>query len=262
MLELFKLSAIEEMTMSIMTSSKKVALSPPGQAKKFTLIELLVVIAIIAILAAILLPALQSARERGKGSSCASNLRQIVSWHSFYADDFYGYIPYLRRETIPRPNQYWYELISRYARSGAGIQNGDDALKKAHQQIPVLAGCPSRRYTDRPISWSRIFYWDNTSDKFKATTALKTNHFTKPSSAPLLVDGPGLDSTPPQTGFKFYIDYPAVTEIGYRHNKAANTGFLDGHVSALQCREIPDGTDTTALDFNRFWRAHNPKIAK
>ena len=231
-------------------------------AGHFTLIELLVVIAIIAILAAILLPALQSARERGKGSACINNLRQVVHWHLLYADDFYGYIPYLRRDSIPSPNQYWYELVARYARSGAGIKNNNEVLKQADQHIPVLSGCPSRRYTDRPISWSRIHYWDNTSDKFRATTALKTNNFTKPASAPLLIDAPGLDSNPPTSSFSWYVEYSDAPKIGYRHNKAANTGFLDGHVSGLMRREIPDGTDTAALDFNRFWRAHNPKVKK
>ena len=64
-----------------------------GQVKlrSFTLIELLVVIAIIAILAAILLPALQSARARGKAANCNSNQKQMGQIFSFYTNDFGSY---------------------------------------------------------------------------------------------------------------------------------------------------------------------------
>lgn len=59
----------------------------------FTLIELLVVVAIVAMLAALLLPALSKAKEKGKQAVCASNLRQIAVVFRVYADDHEGFFP-------------------------------------------------------------------------------------------------------------------------------------------------------------------------
>ena len=57
----------------------------------FTLIELLVVIAIIAILAAMLMPALQQARERGRAASCLSILKLLGTFAQFYIDNYDGW---------------------------------------------------------------------------------------------------------------------------------------------------------------------------
>jgi prepilin-type N-terminal cleavage/methylation domain-containing protein len=74
-----------------------------GQKKAFTLVELLVVIAIIAVLLAILMPALASVKEKGKRIQCGTNLSGISKAIGLYSDDNAGMLPYLRNNNWANP---------------------------------------------------------------------------------------------------------------------------------------------------------------
>ena len=117
------------------------------QMKHFTLIELLVVIAIIAILAAILLPALNSARERGRSSSCLSNLKQNFMFCHNYSESYDGYLLPSKLECKSTSGSYikghnWAYIASQYSSaerwepgnwtwrcpSSTGCQNGGSPI--------------------------------------------------------------------------------------------------------------------------------------
>jgi prepilin-type N-terminal cleavage/methylation domain-containing protein len=111
---------------------------PPATSRQgFTLIELLVVIAIIAILAALLLPALAKAKEKANQASCISNLKQIGIGLALYIDDNEGYFPIAKSVTATGDDLNWTKTLGPYL-----PQQGPNATSKAHKVFV----CPSARY--------------------------------------------------------------------------------------------------------------------
>lgn len=109
------------------------------QCKLFTLIELLIVIAIIAILAALLLPALNKARETAKSSSCMSNLKQQMTAMQMYTGDYQDFLPQIYESVYYGcPNGIWTCKLYPYLPGGIrvflcpGDFFGNDKLGKYH----------------------------------------------------------------------------------------------------------------------------------
>ena len=126
--------------------------------KSFTLIELLVVIAIIAILASMLLPALNQARETAKGARCVNNLKQQGIGLLSYTSDYNGYLmpvsqSYAHARTGSQAQMPWSYTLAQYLKQDENIRWLPDwnpekkfGIYSCPSNAAIMSGSLSRRF--------------------------------------------------------------------------------------------------------------------
>lgn len=201
---------------------------------EFTLIELLVVIAIIAILAGLLLPALNKARDKAMATECRSNLKNSGLWLVQYSDAYNGYYPVAG--DLSNGVRPWTELLGNFS----GIQN--------NQRSTMVLRCPVYRNLVASDGW----YMDKTylCNVYLATGGWGPGKYPNISTIPklkyvawngylpksagclsdILIISDSRRNEPSKNNPYFRVSGEA--SIYPLHGGRANSLFFDGHVDA------------------------------
>ena len=228
-----------------------------ASAGAFTLIELLVVVAILGILAALLLPAMSRSKASARRIHCVSNLRQMLAAANLYTDSQRGSFPIAYHFAMENglPVSYAWDLTTRMG----GEVWVEPGLLWQGSAPTAIQQCPSFSRGANWLSDPHTGYNYNTSfighGQFESIPQpARAGAVRQPAATALFGDGEYASGANkfmrapwPNPGDRAFTGRHAGTQ-GFRHSRASNTGFVDGHAESRRERftESQEGSDRVA----------------
>ena len=242
-------------------SASLFSLSPRGKIRIFTLIELLIVVAIIAILAGMLLPALNTAREMAYKISCVNSMSSLGKAYIMYTVDYNSMVPFYNRTMSWSGGSPEKGFLAGYLNlNDAGISIGQRAHRSGQANKPIIRSkisCPCLdRYELRdPVQGTSGYGYNNqVYNKYSAPsnvtgkdtwqyTIATFKDFKIPSKTMLFMENWSTIASPFDAGVK---------DWRFSHSNMSNCIFGDGHVDSVRYMS-PFMTNTTLSYGSLFW---------
>jgi prepilin-type N-terminal cleavage/methylation domain-containing protein/prepilin-type processing-associated H-X9-DG protein len=207
----------------------------------FTLIELLVVIAIIAILASILLPALEKAKGQSRKIYCANNLREFGKALLTYSGDYDGWIPPIREHTPPGMHWYQNDFGGQFI-TYLGLGGYADYKRNTVCQCPIN---PLAWHDRFPTVHPGTYYINYGGNKYLGgydQPRRKLTGIGAPSKTFSFADA---------TLFHMSAQNAIPDDFDFRHMGTANCVFIDGHTESERLSDVPYS------QYDPFWDCLN-----